>query len=237
MQVHATCEYLPAIIVDADSLQRLWNHVESFAGPTSATASCSDGIERRFATLDEMLEYENTTRASAQTFEFYGRSREPERSVTVTVGRRYGAPTTVSIRGEEQDVTTAKTRLMDTIAGMRAWYSPAATVDLFVVWMVILSTVILVFQLMAPSQAPSRPGRSFSEAIRAFGSTLLVLGPVILVVVATTKLRSRYFPLVSVVLGQSTRRHQIDEQVRWTVIVGFIVGLAGSITYALIGGT
>lgn len=237
MQVHATSEFSPAIIVDSDSLQRLWAHVDVFAGPPSATVSCSDGVERKFAALDEMLKYENTTRAAAQTFELYGRTHDSERSVSVTVGRRYGAPATVSIRGEEQDVTSTKTRFMDTIAGMRAWYSPAATVDLYIVWSVIFITIVLVFQLMAPSQAPSRPGRSFSEAIRVLGSTLLVFMPVLLTVVATAKLRARYFPRVSVVLGQGARRHQVDEQVRWTVIVGFIVGLAGSVTYALLSGT
>lgn len=237
MQVHATGDFTPAIIVDADSLQRLWTHVDSFAGPASATVSCLDGIERKFLTLDELLIYENSARAAAQTFELYGRTRDPERSVTVTVGRRYGAPATVSIRGEEQDVTSAKTKILDTMAGMRAWYSPVATVDLYLVWTVIFTSFMMLLQLMLPSEAPSHSGKSFSEAIRTLGALLIFLTPVAAIVITTAKLRARYFPLVSVVLGQSSRRHQVDEQVRWTVIVGFLVGLAGSVTYALFSRT
>lgn len=237
MQVHATGEFPPAIIVDADSLQRLWSHIESFAAPASATMSCADGIERKFETIDELLKYENATRALTRTVEFYGRNRDPERTITITVGRTYGAPATLSIRGEEQDVSAIKTRIMDTFAGMRAWYSPAATIDLYIVWMVIFLTIMLVLQLMVPSETQPRPGKSFSEAIRALGSVVAVLASVFLVVVGTSKLRIRYFPLISFVLGQGVRRHQVDEQVRWTVIIGFLVGLAGSISYALLTGT
>lgn len=194
-------------------------------------------MERKFETLEELLTYANPSRADARTFELYGRVCNHDRSITVTVGRRYGAPATVSIRGEEQDVATARTKVIDIFTGMRAWCSPAATVDLYVVWAVIFGTVMIVLQLMEPSTVPARPGRSFSEALRALGSVALVLAPVFLIVVATAKLRARYFPTTSVVLGQSTRRHQVDEQVRWTVIIGSIVALASSVAYALLSGT
>ena len=187
MHVHATGEFSPAIVVDSDSLQRLWSHVELFAAPASATMSCADGIERTFETLDELLNYENTTRALTRTVEFYGRTLDPERTITITVGRTYGAPATLSIRGEEQDVSATKTRIMDTFSGMRAWYSPAATIDLYIVWMVIFSTILLVLQLMVPSDTQPRPGKSFSEALRALGSVAAVLAAVFLVVVAISK--------------------------------------------------
>lgn len=237
MQVHATGEFSSAIVVDADSLQRLWNHVDAFAAPASATISCSDGIERKFDTLEKLLKYEDPARASIRTVELYGRTRNPERSITITVGRPYGARAAASIRGEEDDASTMKARIMDTFSGMCAWYSPAATMDLYIVWMVVFVTIMLVLQLMAPSETPPRPGRSFSEAVRVLAYVVPIIGSIVLIVFGIAKLRARYFPLVSFVLGQGVRRHQVNEQVRWTVIVGFFVGLAASIVYAVLSRT
>lgn len=151
----------------------------SFATPVSATVSCEDGIERKFQSLDDLLAYENPARAAVRTFEIYGRTREPDRSITITLGRRAGGRTALSISGEEQEVTVTKTRILDTFSGMRAWYSPAATIDLYIFWSVIFATLMLVLQFMAPSTVSTRPGHSFAEAVRALGSTLLVLGPMI----------------------------------------------------------
>ena len=236
MQVHATGDYSPAIIIDADSLKRLWGHVESFADKCLATVSCSDGVERKFEKIDELLGYENPVRSAARTFELYGRTIDSGRVITITVGRRFGASASVSIRGEEQDVTAVKTRVMDTFAGMRAWYSPAATVDLHLVWTGVFMTFMLILVLMSPSAQSERPGKSFSEAVSALGEVVLVLAAVISVIVGTSKLRARYFPLVSVVLGHSVRRYATDEKVRWGVIVSLLVGLTGSAISALLSG-
>ena len=237
MQVHATGEYTPAIVADSDSLLRLWKHVGEYAGPASATVSCADGIERKFSGLDELLAYENSLRAAAQTIEIYGRARDPDRSVSITVGCRWGARATVSIRGEEQDVTAMRTRILDSFAGMRAWFSPVATLDLWIFWTIIFAAFWLIVETMAPSTPAARPGRSFSEALRQIGLGLSVIAPVFLLVYAVSKLRARYFPMVSMAFGQGAKRYQTHEQVRWAVIVAFVVGLAGSAVYGVMSGT
>src|SRR4029079_19284197 len=108
------------------------SHVEDFAPQASATVSCADGIERKFQKLEDLLAYQNSVRAAVRTIEIFGRT--PDRSISMTVGRSYGARAVLSIRGEEQDVTAARTRILDSFAGMHAWYSPIATLDLWVVW-------------------------------------------------------------------------------------------------------
>jgi hypothetical protein len=237
MQVHATGELSSAIIIDTDAISRLWNHANDFAGNTSATVSCADGIERKFANLGDLLVYENAARSAAQTIEIYGRCDTPARSITITIGREYGARASLSIRGEEHEVTSARTKIMDSFSGMRAWYSAIATADLWFFWMVTITGLLLVLQLMAPSKAPDHPGRSFSEAIHALGYVLRFIAPIFVVIYGVTRLRRRFFPMVSMAFGQGSKRHHTDEQVRWTVIVGFVVGIAGSAAYAAMSGT
>lgn len=237
MQVHATGEYSSAIIVDSESIGRLWRHVDDFSAGASATVSCADGIERKFQKLDDLLAYENSTRAAIKTVEIFGISRAPDRSISVTVGRSYGARAALSVRGEEQEVAAARTRVLDSFAGMRAWYSPVATLDLWIVWVVIFTAFSLIIQFMLPSEAPKHPERTFSEALQLLVQFALYVAPAFVVIFGVSRLKARYFPMVSMAIGQGARRYSTDEQVRWTVIVGLLVGLAGSAIYARIGGT
>ena len=237
MQVHATGEYSSAIIVDGESIGRLWRHVEDFSAGASATVSCADGIERKFQKLEDLLAYENPTRAAVKTVEIFGSSRAPDRSISVTVGRSYGARAALSVRGEEQEVAAARTRVLDSFAGMRAWYSPVATLDLWMIWFAIFMAYWLIVQLMLPSETPKHPERTFSEALQLLVKLVLYVAPAFVVIFGVSRLKARYFPMVSMAIGQGARRHGTDEQVRWAVIVALLVGLASSAIYARISGT
>lgn len=235
MQVHATGEYPAAIIIDEDSISRIWKHVEDFSNDASATVSCADGIERKFQSLDDLLHYENSIRAAVGTIEILGIT--PERSISVIIGRKHGARAALSIRGEEQEVTAIRAKVLDSFTGMRAWYSSIAMLDLWIVWFSLFMVFMLVIQLMLPGETPSRPERNFSEAVQALGKLVLFLAPVFALIFAVSRFKARYFPMVSVAMGQGARRHSTDEQVRWSVVIGLLVSLAGSAIYALISNT
>lgn len=199
-----------------------------------ATISCADGIERKFRKLEELLAYENSVRAAVSSIEIFGSTSD--RRISVIIGRSYGARAELSIRGEEQEATVTRARILDSFAGMRAWYSPIATLDLKVVWLVVFVVFTLVIQLMSPGGASRRPDRTFSDAVQALGIAVLYVAPVVAVILAISSLKARYLPMVSMAIGQGHRRYKIDEQIRWTVVVGLLVGLAGSAIHALISG-
>jgi hypothetical protein len=236
VKVHATSEFPAAVVVDEQAISRLWEHVIRFCGEASATLTCVDGIERYFHSLESLLGYENPLRARVTTIEIHGWSRDPEQSITITVGRSYGSQSTLSIRGEEQEVSALQTRVMDTFSGMRAWYSAVARVDLFWMWPASFMIVALVARLKVPSEPASYRGLTLLEALHALVIVALWVSIIGVVIVFTAKMRARFFPRISFAFGQGARRHQLNEQVRWSVIIGLIVGVAGSFVYALIGG-
>ncbi len=236
MQVHATSDFPSAVIVDTDSLTRLWSHVEEYTGQVEATARCSDDIVRKFDSISSLLSFENSDRTKIKWLEIEGRSREKERTIGITIGRQYSAPASLVVRGEELDVSTMRTKVSDTIYGMKAWYSHVAKVDLFMVWGAIALVLVLLLQLMASTEPTPRPSRSFAEALKLLVQVIGIFSGIGLAIFLTARLRTRFFPLVSFATGQGVKRHQIDEQVRWTVLVGFVVGLAGSIAYSLLSG-
>jgi hypothetical protein len=236
MQVHASRDIPWAIIVDDDSIKRIWSHVHSYTNTAKAEVRCFDEITRTFETLEGLLSYENNPRAFIKQIEISGRSHEQERSITITLGRSYSPPTSLSIRGEEIDASIAQDKIRDTIHGMKAWYSRVATLDMYIFWFIVMMLCMLTLQLMVPSNTTPSPGRSFKEALLALPYVLLVLGGVAATVWLTVFIRRRFFPMVSFAMGQGAKRYQFDEQIRWTVIVGFLVGIAGSIAFASLGG-
>lgn len=232
MQVHATSEYSAAIVPDEDSLRRLWGHVQGFVDSPSITATCIDGVERKFTSIDELLQYENPPSSKVDTLEIYGSDREYVRTISISLGRSYGAPAYLSIRGEEIEVSSTKTKVMDTFSGMRAWYSPIATLDMFKFWLILFFTGFAILQAMMPTSAPQRPGRSFVEALQILGSVIPLVVLAFAIVFGTVKLRSQIFPRVAFAFGQGARRYRFDEQVRWTVLVGIVVSVAASAVYS-----
>ena len=237
MEVHATGDAPHAIVVDEDVLKRIWGHAEAFAGPPSATLSCVDGVERKFASIHDLIGYENPKRSEARTIEIYARDSKSSRSVSITIGTTWGRRASVSLRGEEQDVSAARTKILDSFAGMRPWYSPMATMDLWIFWMIALGALWLLATTMAPTRAPEHDGRSLKEALRVIASGLVVVLPAFVLVWLVGALRSSCFPMVSMAFGQGLRRYQVKDQVRWAVIVALVVGIAGSVIYGAFSGT
>ncbi|WP_439587665.1 hypothetical protein [Hydrogenophaga sp.] len=237
MQVHATGDFQGAIVIESDSMSRLWRCVEEFASNATATVSCSDGIERKFERLEDLLAYDNPIRAAIRTIELYGVVAGEDKSISVTLGGFYGARAKLSIRGDEHEATVARTRILDSFAGMKSWYSPFAKVDLWFFLILAFIVGMLLLYFMTPSEPPSRPARSFLEAIRVMGNAVMFLAPVIGFGYLILRLKSRFFPMVCFAIGQGIRRHRTDEQVRWVVIVGVLVSLVASAVYSQIGGS
>jgi hypothetical protein len=108
MQVHATSEFPSAVVVDPDSLRRLWSHVDEYTGQAGATV-------RKFDSIESLLSYENAPRTAIRSLEIEGLSHKREHTIGITVGRRYSVPVSLSVRGEELDVSTMRKKVSDTV--------------------------------------------------------------------------------------------------------------------------
>ena len=235
MQAHANRDISGAIVVNEMSIKRIWAYAEEFVETISAEVHCADEITRTFNALQELLDFENNPRSKIKSIDISGRSRELERSIQITLGRSYSTPSSFSIRGEEMDVSSVQEKIHNTIIGMKAWYSKFATVDLFYVWCFISILAFLIIQIMAPSNPPPTSAKSFREALFILPYVSLWIAGIVGILWAVSSIRSRFFPIVCYALGQGLTRYQFDENIRWVVIVGFVIGLISSATFSLIG--
>ena len=224
-----------AFVAKGDNISKLWNLLSTAVAPPSATAHCADSLVRRFETLDQLTSYENSKRATITALELSARTRDGDMSAEVSLGGRFSAPISVSLRGEEDQVSPLRTSLTDVLNGMRPWYSHISTIDLLYISLPILFLAQIGASVVGAVAQGLPPARNvpinilIEKAIyfTAYGvATMIGIG---LIIWASVRLRRRFFPVATFAIGQGFDRHQYDEQIRWVVIIGFLVGVAASI--------
>jgi hypothetical protein len=151
----------------------------------------------------------------------------------ISLGARYSAPVSVSLRGEEAVVASMRMAFTDILDGMKPWYSRISTIDLFYVWFPIFMVLMLLFYIMSPSNAP-KPAVPLTKALSILAIMVIVIGLIGAAILGVYWVRKRLFPTATFSIGQGLSRHQYYEQVRWAVIVGFVVSVVASIIAALL---
>jgi hypothetical protein len=233
VQVHATVDIPQAFVATSGDITKLWHVLAEPCPVFAATAHCHDGLVRQFATLEGLVGYENPGRASITSLELSAMSADRETTAQISLGTRYSTSMTASLHGEEACISSLRTSLTDILDGMRPWYSRIATVELFYVWVPIFAFPYLLIQILgASSPSSSKMEIPFRTAVYLTAVVVGELAAIGLVIWGTSRLRSRFFPVSTFAIGQGAGRHQRDEQIRWVVIVGFLVNVAAGIFLA-----
>jgi len=233
VEVHANFGIPKAFVATARDVSKIWKAFHDAAMDVNATANCVDGLVRHFESCESLVQYENPQRAAITSLEISARCREPYQTGEVSLGGRYSAPVSISLRGEETMVSAIRTTLMDTIDGMKPWYSRVSTIDLFYVWYPIFMVLFLLARTMTPSDTPT-PAIPFAKAVVLVAKLLALMATIGGVIWGIAALRKRYFPIATFAIGQGASRHQHNEQVRWVVMVGFLVGVVASIVATML---
>lgn len=233
MDVHAKFDIPQAFVATANDVSKIWKAFDDAAMDVNATANCNDGLVRHFESCESLVQYDNPQRAAITSLEISARCREPYQTGEVSLGGRYSASISVSLRGEEAMVSAIRTTLMDTIDGMKPWYSRVSTIDLFYVWFPIFMVLSLLVSMMTPSDTPT-PAIPFAKAVVLLAQLLALIAVIGGVIWGIAALRKRFFPTATFAIGQGASRHQHNEQVRWVVMVGFLVGVGASIVATML---
>lgn len=227
MDAHTKFDIQQGFVATSQDITKMWKTLEDSGMTITTTVNCSDGLVRHFQDSEMLTQYENPQRASITALEISGRCHEPYATAEISLGARYSAPVSVSIRGEEDLVASMRMAVTDTLDGMKPWYSRISTIDLFYVWVPIFMVLIMLFQIMAPSNTPT-PAIPFKKALKILTIAVTMIGLIGAMIWGIAWSRKRFFPVGTFAIGQGLARHQYYEQVRWVVIVGFVVSVAAS---------
>lgn len=233
MEVSTQFNIQQAFVTTSEDTVKIWKTIENKGMLVKATVNCSDGLIRNFQDSEMLAQYENPPRASITSLEIAGYCHKPYATATVTLGsgRFLSSPVSVSIRGEEDLVASMRTTLTDTLDGMRPWYSRIATLDMLSVWLFIFMILVwlaLTMGLLTLNMQPT-PVISFKKALPILIISGAEVGLFYAVIRGVNWLLKYIFPVTTFAIGQGIRRHHHYEQIRWVVIVGFLVSVVASI--------
>ena len=233
MSVTVRFEAKHAFVLRPPQVQKLWATLERYIGHAKAVALCTDGVERNFTEINDLLSYENSRARAISELTLTAISANRESRGSISFGGRYSTTISGSALGPEESVISCRQALEDTIDGCRPWFSPIVRFDLIdVVWVGFMFS-FLVLSLMAGESKKSQP-MSLDKALFSALIVVGVLAVIALVVFGLHRLQRRYFPYKTFALGEGESRFAVDENIRWVVIVGFVVSIFSSLVFGFL---
>lgn len=232
MTVSARFEEKHAFVLSPRDAARLWGLLEETCGSANAEASCADGIQRTFATIDQLTGYENPRARAITSLTFSARDPEFARRASVTLGARYSSSIEVSIDGPEEVVVPAKNALGEVFDGIKPWYSPISRIDFFYFVSAVVFFAFTVLNLVVGGGSGESQPVEVGRAILVAGAVVAAFAGLAALIWILNRLRARFFPVAVFALGQGQSRYELDDKVRWVVIVGIAVSVVASLVVA-----
>ena len=226
-----------AFVLRPDAVRRVWTTLESAIGLVSATAR-SATARREFGSLSRLLAFDNAKAKEIRSLQFSARSRDFKRYGDVTFGGRYGlTPISATLSAQEDgEILQAYEELRDTINGTRAWYSLISRVDVATGFFVSVGVIWFVGYIALGDPPEPRRGVELGQAVLRAAAAVGVIGALGLFGWLLWRLHARFFPRAFFALGQGVDRYQVDDNMRWVVIVGLVFSVFGSLVVAFVKG-
>lgn len=224
-----------AFVLTETDIRKIWSKLETFGKSVSAIVEFSDSIERQVESIESLIQFENSKRRKIQRIELLARSENGKNITRLELEDDEFRTVSISSSGDDSLVTQVGDQLPEIIEGLKPWYSPITKVDLAFFIGAIVVIAVLLASLMFPELDGQRAAMSFNESLIAITSILFALALVFLVFKCLSNLKKAIFPKASFALGQGNERHELQEKIRWGVVVALVVSFGSSVLYGLIG--
>lgn len=231
MSAKARLKLNSAYVLRASDVEKIWQLLENAIGPVQAETLCADDVERTYTTAKDLMAYDNPPARMVRSIEFEARSTDRSSRATLAFTQQYAPFIEFSASGAEDTIVTLKQRVADIVDACRPWYSMVSRIDFGYVVIAVTGLAFLVFRFMVP-EAPSK-ALSFGNAFLATLIGVLGLVGIGSVALVLNRVRAKLFPIGTFALGAGETRHLTFENIRWVVVVGFVVSLAASSIFSL----
>ncbi len=205
---------------------------------SSIQLTCRHDIERKYKTLGEFLDFENSSDKSIKELLLHSYSLGSENSTSLKL-RNAPTSTIVVCKGDEEYVTTITSKLEDRFSAIKPWYGWLAKSE----W-IITAVLLWIPYLFLTSRGP-QSSYSLSHLksdisqfpLNQLGFVLLGIILFILVPLAiwrlTRQLWSYIFPMGVFAFGQGAMRHKNRDLARTLVGIGFVVNVVAGLVVLL----
>lgn len=215
-----------AFVLDEKDIKILWELLDKTCPVYEAKIHCSDEITRTYKDIKELLDYPNPKKSEIISLELYGASENGETTADILIASPYSKKLSFTLKGEERTIAALRADIINHFDGLRPWYSKLATFDSFILWMIIFFSIIVGGKLLNPEA--TIPKLSGSQVIATLLLSAIACGLLYTLANLIGKIAKYCFPIASFAIGQGSKRHAVAENIRWSVLVCFVVSAAVS---------
>jgi hypothetical protein len=216
------------VMRDAD-LEALHRLLKDFGEEIEYTITCKDGISLKFPDVKKLQAYENPRNKRIVAFSAWVTNREPLRHAYLSLDSHWTQNVYLHIEGSQHMTTKLNEALSTWLDGMRPWYWCLARGNPFTFSILILLTF---FAYFVEFKLAYRWGAQHAK----YGWLLIL----VLVFGCCCWLAAmglmKGFPTGVFATGQGKQRHEVSDWLRGVAVIGFPVGIIGSIIAAVIYG-
>jgi hypothetical protein len=212
----------------------------------SCTLHCSDKIDRKYKSLDELLTFDNHAKHQIRSLSLTAYSRDADRGISNTCvvllynNRPPGFNTYVSAEGDEAFVVQVIDGLNTRFDAMRPWYAVIAKYNWLAIFLLIFSYFVTQ-TVRNTARSNYTPRQLISDVVSAPFSKILIVSFTLLVfcviLAAIMQLIDRImlfvFPTGAFALGLGKQRHANKEILRTVVVIGLAMSVIGSVIATL----
>lgn len=229
-----------AFVATPDKVSKLFDVLKTRVGAVEITADCAD-YSREFSNLDELLKYENPPARQIKQLSLAARSEDLNRSASVVLANSRLTTVTIYLTSRREDgLLKLKNDILDIVDGLRPWYGFFSTFEYhyFLLQSAFLLCMVLYggLTLLAFLGWLPKPGNGNAELRITAIAALVLSSPLMLalltsIVVGWTK--GFLAPRGVFAIGQGKSRFDLQEKIRWGVVIAFVVSIAAGLVITL----
>ena len=226
---HSSTQFKPFVISDkiANDLDCA---IASFGDHETITAECSDGIERIFEDVSQLVAYQNAPAKHIVKLTWRNFSLDGRTSVVLRFSNRKYVNVFFDIQGEETDVLDFIENIENILDAARPWYALILHFDFIYIlsagmflWS-IFRLILLLITDPASRVFPQFNIKDFTSKTALLSFTPLSLG------ILLNIFRNRCFPSGVFAIGLAIHAHQRNETWR----IGFVLSALASILVSIV---
>jgi hypothetical protein len=251
-----TYHWTQPFVLTGDDVERLCNALQGLVGPIAFEAECDDGKTREFASLVDLLKFENPPNKRINAVWLTASPSRGAMKLGLLFDSKLSSFLSVDgniflrVEGTDDDMVAAHDLIEEHLVGMKPWYKTIAGCNLpkmillvsgMLLWFLIpygLTRALDKEAQVVASMLVRFPGIAYlpSESIAVVFEFLLLLAIPIVIVLLPAKIfnwiREWAFPTGVIALAQGAKRHAHKEILRIAVAIAFSVSLVASLVAA-----
>ena len=204
-----------AFVAGPATVTRIWALLSEYGGEVSAIATCADGMQRDFSTLQQLLSFDNAQATHIRALTLTASSAGALDSANVYFADA-AESLILGLAGQQEIVARLRRSLAHELDAAKAWYSRLSRLDIGA----LLCWVSVGYAWLRIIRGSPRPRSDFTIG-QIVASVLVLLagvGAYFYALPAVNRLLRVVFPIATFTLGEGMERHTFYEKVRWTFI-------------------